>query len=202
MRNIGWTQRHRAGQSFSSFCKRPQILNWSCPKDATWVAFNNNLKCSNLSQLYLLLKSSDFVVHDLTSPSLIARTGMNMILGLDWHEGSEVSGHWAPCPHWGSSAPCRPLPWRQCPAPPLSRCASSSLMRQDIQKGTKFKTKTISGPGCVFWISTDRNAVQCRALSLSPSKSRLRRNILWINSFHTFRSTFIFYKYQRWGNYY
>ena len=43
-------------------------LNWSCPKDATWVAFNNNLKCSNLSQLYLLLKSSDFVAHDLTQP--------------------------------------------------------------------------------------------------------------------------------------
>jgi len=43
-------------------------LNWSCPKDATWVAFNNNLKCSSLSQVYLLLKSSDFVAHDLTQP--------------------------------------------------------------------------------------------------------------------------------------
>jgi len=43
-------------------------LNWSCPKDATWVAFNNSMKCSSLSQLYLLLKSSDFVAHDLTMP--------------------------------------------------------------------------------------------------------------------------------------
>ena len=43
-------------------------LNWSCPKDATWVAFNNNMKCSSLSQLYLLLKSSDFIAHDLTQP--------------------------------------------------------------------------------------------------------------------------------------
>jgi len=43
-------------------------LNWSCPKDATWVAFNNSMKCTSLSQLYLLLKSSDFVAHDLSMP--------------------------------------------------------------------------------------------------------------------------------------
>jgi len=43
-------------------------LNWSSPKDATWVAFNNTMKCSSLSQLYLLLKSSDFVAHDLSMP--------------------------------------------------------------------------------------------------------------------------------------
>jgi hypothetical protein len=43
-------------------------LNWSSPKDATWIVFNNSLKCSSLSQLYLLLKSSDFIVHDLTRP--------------------------------------------------------------------------------------------------------------------------------------
>ena len=36
-------------------------LNWSAPKDATWVAFNNNLKCSSLSQLYLLLKVHFFL---------------------------------------------------------------------------------------------------------------------------------------------
>ena len=43
-------------------------LNWSSPKDATWIVFNNSLRCSSLSQLYLLLKSSDFIVHDLTRP--------------------------------------------------------------------------------------------------------------------------------------
>ena len=43
-------------------------LNWSCPKDATWVAFNNSMKCTSLSQLYLLLKSSDFIAHDLSMP--------------------------------------------------------------------------------------------------------------------------------------
>jgi len=46
------------------FCK----LNWSSPKDATWIGFNNSLKCTSLSQLYLLLKSSDFVTNDLTMP--------------------------------------------------------------------------------------------------------------------------------------
>ena len=43
-------------------------LNWSSPKDATWVAFNNSMKCTSLSQLYLLLKSSDFIAHDLSKP--------------------------------------------------------------------------------------------------------------------------------------
>jgi len=43
-------------------------LNWSSPKDATWVSLNKNLKCSSLSQVYLLLKSSDHISHDLTMP--------------------------------------------------------------------------------------------------------------------------------------
>jgi len=43
-------------------------LNWSSPKDATWVGFNNSIRCTSLSQLYLLLKSSDFIAHDLTLP--------------------------------------------------------------------------------------------------------------------------------------
>lgn len=46
------------------FCK----LNWSSPRDAAWIGFGNSLKCSDLSQLLLLLKSSDFVRHDLVAP--------------------------------------------------------------------------------------------------------------------------------------
>ena len=46
------------------FCK----LNWSSPRDATWVAFGNSLKCTQLSQIYLLLKSSEFLSHDLLDP--------------------------------------------------------------------------------------------------------------------------------------
>lgn len=38
-------------------------LNWSSPKDAFWVI--NKLSCSSLSDIYMLLKSSDFISHDL-----------------------------------------------------------------------------------------------------------------------------------------
>jgi hypothetical protein len=39
-------------------------LNWSCPKDATWVN-NGSLKCQTPGDVYLLLKSSDFCMHDI-----------------------------------------------------------------------------------------------------------------------------------------
>ncbi|KAF2478875.1 D123-domain-containing protein [Neohortaea acidophila] len=39
-------------------------LNWSAPKDATWMNANS-MECRNPSDIYLLLKSSDFVTHDL-----------------------------------------------------------------------------------------------------------------------------------------
>ena len=40
-------------------------LNWSCPKDASWINCNGSLKCRCAGDIYLLLKSSDFIVHDL-----------------------------------------------------------------------------------------------------------------------------------------
>ncbi|CAH1269093.1 CDC123 [Branchiostoma lanceolatum] len=43
-------------------------LNWSAPKDASWIALNNSLQCTCPEDVYLLLKSSDFVTHDLTQP--------------------------------------------------------------------------------------------------------------------------------------
>lgn len=39
-------------------------LNWSAPKDATWVN-EGTLKCRTPGDIYLLLKSSDFCMHDL-----------------------------------------------------------------------------------------------------------------------------------------
>jgi hypothetical protein len=39
-------------------------LNWSAPKDATWMNANTMI-CHKPSEIYLLLKSSDFVTHDL-----------------------------------------------------------------------------------------------------------------------------------------
>ncbi|GIX76118.1 cell division cycle protein 123 homolog [Caerostris extrusa] len=41
-------------------------LNWSCPRDSYWIGMNGSLRCTTLSDVYLLLKSSDFIVHDLT----------------------------------------------------------------------------------------------------------------------------------------
>ena len=43
-------------------------LNWSTPRDASWMGFANSLKCTTLSEIILLLKSSEFVMHDLTQP--------------------------------------------------------------------------------------------------------------------------------------
>ncbi|KAF1987659.1 D123-domain-containing protein [Aulographum hederae CBS 113979] len=40
-------------------------LNWSAPKDATWINTTNNMECQTPQDIYLLLKSSDFVTHDL-----------------------------------------------------------------------------------------------------------------------------------------
>ena len=40
-------------------------LNWSAPKDATWIAANNSMECTSANDIYLLLKSSDFITHDL-----------------------------------------------------------------------------------------------------------------------------------------
>ncbi len=40
-------------------------LNWSAPKDATWISATNSLECRAPSDIYLLLKSSDFITHDL-----------------------------------------------------------------------------------------------------------------------------------------
>ncbi|OAA71358.1 cell cycle control protein Cdc123 [Cordyceps fumosorosea ARSEF 2679] len=41
-------------------------LNWSSPKDAKWIsAHQNSLKCTSPNDIYLLLKSSSFISHDL-----------------------------------------------------------------------------------------------------------------------------------------
>lgn len=40
-------------------------LNWSAPKDATWISTTNDMECRTANEVYLLLKSSDFITHDL-----------------------------------------------------------------------------------------------------------------------------------------
>ncbi|CAF3839508.1 unnamed protein product [Rotaria magnacalcarata] len=43
-------------------------LNWSSAKDARWMISDSRLKCTNLADIFLLLKSSDFITHDLCEP--------------------------------------------------------------------------------------------------------------------------------------
>ena len=40
-------------------------LNWSAPKDAIWISATNSMACTTPNDIYLLLKSSDFITHDL-----------------------------------------------------------------------------------------------------------------------------------------
>lgn len=40
-------------------------LNWSAPKDATWISTTKDMECQTPNDIYLLLKSSDFITHDL-----------------------------------------------------------------------------------------------------------------------------------------
>ncbi|KAJ5166410.1 Cell division cycle protein [Penicillium canariense] len=43
-------------------------LNWSAPKDATFMSATNDTECRSPNDIYLLLKSSDFITHDLDHP--------------------------------------------------------------------------------------------------------------------------------------
>lgn len=40
-------------------------LNWSSPQDATWMITGRNMKCTSTSDIFLLLKSSDYINHDM-----------------------------------------------------------------------------------------------------------------------------------------
>ncbi|KAK9463353.1 D123-domain-containing protein [Lipomyces oligophaga] len=40
-------------------------LNWSSPRDAQWITATNSLKCVTPGDIYLILKSSNFITHDL-----------------------------------------------------------------------------------------------------------------------------------------
>ncbi|XP_074381280.1 uncharacterized protein LOC141723392 isoform X3 [Apium graveolens] len=40
-------------------------LNWSAPKDSAWISSTGSLKCTSFSEIALLFRSSDSLVHDL-----------------------------------------------------------------------------------------------------------------------------------------
>lgn len=43
-------------------------LNWSSPRDAMWINPGNSLKCTTIEDIFILLKSSDSIAHDLMAP--------------------------------------------------------------------------------------------------------------------------------------
>lgn len=40
-------------------------LNWSAPRDATWILPNNTSKCIHVNDVYLLLNASNYIAYDL-----------------------------------------------------------------------------------------------------------------------------------------
>ena len=43
-------------------------LNWSCPSDAVWQSVDNTLRCFTVNEIFILLKSSDKINHDMAYP--------------------------------------------------------------------------------------------------------------------------------------
>jgi D123 len=43
----------------------PPLNTFVCPQDAVWIVSTNSLKCETPQEIYLLVKSSDFIFHDL-----------------------------------------------------------------------------------------------------------------------------------------
>ncbi|GAM86037.1 hypothetical protein ANO11243_040470 [Dothideomycetidae sp. 11243] len=65
--SLSWPETHALIKSTVSELGGAVVpkLNWSAPKDATWIGATNSLECRSANDVYLLLKSSDFVTHDL-----------------------------------------------------------------------------------------------------------------------------------------
>uniref|UniRef100_A0A0K8SUY7 Uncharacterized protein n=1 Tax=Lygus hesperus TaxID=30085 RepID=A0A0K8SUY7_LYGHE len=64
-------------------------LNWSAPTDAAWIATNSSLKCSNLQDIYLLLKGSNKISTDLDTVSGSSKFFVVLKEWQDIHPGSE-----------------------------------------------------------------------------------------------------------------
>lgn len=41
-------------------------LNWSAPRDATWIMATNTMKCDSAADVYLLLNASNYIMHDVS----------------------------------------------------------------------------------------------------------------------------------------
>lgn len=63
---VNFPDLHREIQSvISEFGAVTPKLNWSAPRDATWILPNNSSKCTDVNDVYLLLNASNYIAHDL-----------------------------------------------------------------------------------------------------------------------------------------
>ncbi|KAJ7626659.1 D123-domain-containing protein [Mycena polygramma] len=70
-------------------------LNFSSPKDAAWILPQSSpLKCTSPADVYMLLKSSDFITHDLTAESVFE--GCSQSTGPHPYELELVLRKWYP----------------------------------------------------------------------------------------------------------
>ena len=60
-------------------------LNWSSPKDAAWISPLGSLKCACPGDIYLLLKSSDFIQHDLILAEQMDELPLHLVL-RKWYD--------------------------------------------------------------------------------------------------------------------
>lgn len=65
--SVNWRQTHEAiKQTIQDLGgKVAPKMNWSAPKDATWINPTNSMECRSANDVYMMLKSSDFVTFDL-----------------------------------------------------------------------------------------------------------------------------------------
>ncbi|KDQ20843.1 hypothetical protein BOTBODRAFT_151782 [Botryobasidium botryosum FD-172 SS1] len=71
-------------------------LNWTSPRDAVWIlAPSSPLKCTSPSDVYLFLKSSDFVSHDL-DPELVFACCEDIVEGEEDYDLELVLKKWYP----------------------------------------------------------------------------------------------------------
>ncbi|KAL1881413.1 hypothetical protein VTK73DRAFT_4173 [Phialemonium thermophilum] len=80
-------------------------LNWSAPKDAVWISpHQNTMKCTSANDIYLLLKSSSFISHDLDhafdscSSSATLSTTNNDASGLQFKPVLVLRSFFSPLP--------------------------------------------------------------------------------------------------------
>jgi len=114
-------------------------LNWSAPKDAVWLTLDGRLRCTNADEVFLLLKASDTIAHELchayahcvappaqppAQPELVLKKWCALLPRFSPARRSRPPG--CRCgPRWSSAASCGAASWPG-PASATRACTSPS----------------------------------------------------------------------------